>query len=173
MGWSSLTEVTRKGGRQFTVRYRLLNGCHACELAGYARYAFKFDESGRFAGTEYLGLETSPDIAEKGEAVFSDPSTPIMVAKGNIFTLVLRSNPATGYIRQLAEPINDQVLQFISKEYRGNNTGRAGAGGSEMWTFRGVAVGETEIVMKYARPWEKETASKSEAIFKIISGTGD
>lgn len=41
----------------------LLNGCHACEVAGHAWIAFEFDTSGRLLGTKLLNLtEAAPDI---------------------------------------------------------------------------------------------------------------
>jgi len=161
-------EKTANGGQRFTVRYRLLNGCHACELLGYVRYIFKFDRTGLFTGTEYLGIETSPGSVGKGEALFSNPSRPIMAGRGKIFTLRLRSNPTTGYIWQLAEPLNDKLIRFIGNEYWGNKTGLVGAGGSEIWTFRAIEAGKTEIVMKCVRPWEKGKDSGKDLTFKIL-----
>ena len=29
-----------------------------------------------------------------------------------------------------------------------------GAGGKEIWTFKGVSPGETTITLEYVRPWE-------------------
>jgi predicted secreted protein len=167
-GAPPLMEKAANGGQRFTVRYRLLNGCHACELLGYVRYIFKFDRTGLFTGTEYVGIETSPDSVGKGESLFSNPSHPIMAGRGKIFTLRLRSNPTTGYIWQLAEPLNDKLIRFIGNEYWGNKTGLVGAGGSEIWTFMALEVGKTEIVMKYVRPWEKEKDPGKGLTFKIL-----
>jgi len=50
------------GGQRFIFNYLLLNGCRACERAGYARIAFDFDKSGGFAGTKLIDL-----IEEKPE----------------------------------------------------------------------------------------------------------
>jgi hypothetical protein len=44
------------GGQRFLFRFVLLNGCHACEVAGYALVAFDFRAAGRFLGTKLLGL---------------------------------------------------------------------------------------------------------------------
>jgi len=45
------------GGERFVIRYRLLNGCHACERLASCRIGFDFDEAGRFLGSRFLGLE--------------------------------------------------------------------------------------------------------------------
>lgn len=160
-------ERTPDGGQRFIVRYRLLNGCHACELAGYTRYAFEFDKTGRFSGTKYLGLE-SPESRETGGEALSDPAAPVAVREGQTFTLTLRSNPTTGYIWQLAEPLNERIIRFMGNEYRSNKTGLIGAGGMESWTFKAVESGETRINLKCSRPWEKGTAPAKTAQFKII-----
>lgn len=46
-----------KGGQQFIVAYRLLNGCRACERVGSATFAFDFDSSGKFLGTTLLDVK--------------------------------------------------------------------------------------------------------------------
>ncbi|PKN60957.1 MAG: hypothetical protein CVU53_00430 [Deltaproteobacteria bacterium HGW-Deltaproteobacteria-11] len=162
-------ERTPDGGQRFIVRYRLLNGCHACELAGYAGYAFEFDKTGRFSGTKYLGIE-KPGSREFSEEAFSGPAASVTVREGQTFALTLRSNPTTGYIWQLTEPLNEGIVRFIGQEYRMDKTDRVGAGGREIWTFKAVGSGETRINLKYARPWEKDTAPAKTAQFRIVSG---
>jgi hypothetical protein len=44
------------GGMEFTVSYPLLNGCHACERVGMARFGWDFDASGKFLRTTYLPM---------------------------------------------------------------------------------------------------------------------
>lgn len=40
--------------------YTLLNGCHACEIAGTAKIAFDFDDDGRFLGATLIDLSPVP-----------------------------------------------------------------------------------------------------------------
>ena len=44
------------GGQRFVFSFKLLNGCHACVIAGYAHIDFDFDASGNFSGTKLLRL---------------------------------------------------------------------------------------------------------------------
>jgi hypothetical protein len=44
------------GGQRFVFSLVLLNGCHACEVGGYADIAFDFDQAGSFSGTKLLRL---------------------------------------------------------------------------------------------------------------------
>ena len=49
-------ESLPQGGQRFIFKFLMLNGCHACEIAGWARIAFDFDQSGRLAATNLIGL---------------------------------------------------------------------------------------------------------------------
>ena len=46
-------------GQRFIFEYRLLNGCHACERVGRARFAFDFDPNGKFLGSTLLDVRSS------------------------------------------------------------------------------------------------------------------
>jgi len=48
------------GGTQFVVSYPLLNGCHACERAGFAIFTWNFDSQGKFLGTTFMGMTPPP-----------------------------------------------------------------------------------------------------------------
>ena len=51
------------GGQRFVVRYRLQNGCHACQRLGSASFGFDFDPAGRFSGARFIGIETAKQVA--------------------------------------------------------------------------------------------------------------
>src|SRR5579883_2628429 len=44
------------GGERITVVDRLRDGCHACAILGEVRYAFAFDDAGRFIGTHLVSI---------------------------------------------------------------------------------------------------------------------
>lgn len=48
------------GGIQFVVGYPLLNGCHACERAGFAIFTWNFDAQGKFLRTAFAGMTPPP-----------------------------------------------------------------------------------------------------------------
>lgn len=50
------SKVRPNGGQRFVFSYNLLNGCHACEIAGSADIAFDFDAQGKFKGVSLLKL---------------------------------------------------------------------------------------------------------------------
>ena len=50
------------GGTQFIVTYPLLNGCHACQHVGLARFGWDFDASGKFLRTTFIPTPPPPKI---------------------------------------------------------------------------------------------------------------
>ena len=48
------------GSLSFTLGYPLINGCHACERAGFAEFNWNFGAEGKFQGTTFLGMTPPP-----------------------------------------------------------------------------------------------------------------
>jgi len=48
------------GSLSFTLGYPLLNGCHACERAGFAEFNWNFGAQGKFQGTSFMGMTPPP-----------------------------------------------------------------------------------------------------------------
>ena len=54
------SEELAGGITQLVFTYSLLNGCHACELAGIANVGFNFDKDGNYVGIQLLSLSPPP-----------------------------------------------------------------------------------------------------------------
>ncbi|HZT06721.1 MAG TPA: hypothetical protein VFC51_06795 [Chloroflexota bacterium] len=52
-------EPTDDGGQRFLLKYRLLDGCHACAILGWAHAAFKFGPDGTYEGVRLLSVEAT------------------------------------------------------------------------------------------------------------------
>ena len=81
----------------------------------------------------------------------------VTIDAGKILVLILESNPTTGFSWELSEPIDENLLALIETQYEPGviaGTGLTGAGGTEVWTFETLTVGETTITMEYSRPWD-------------------
>jgi hypothetical protein len=68
-------EPRPEGGQRFIFSFNLVDGCHACDVAGTAQVAFDFDASGRFLGSELLSLmpmEAPPPSGELGIISYVD-----------------------------------------------------------------------------------------------------
>ncbi|HUI84414.1 MAG TPA: hypothetical protein VL240_09330 [Candidatus Binatia bacterium] len=50
------------GGTEFIVTYPFINGCHACQHVGLARFGWEFDPGGKFLRTTYIPTPPPPKI---------------------------------------------------------------------------------------------------------------
>ena len=70
--------VKQCGGAEIIVSYPLINGCHACQRVGVARYGWDFDATGKFLRTTYIPTPPPPKILPKprGQQPPPAPGTP-------------------------------------------------------------------------------------------------
>ena len=80
----------------------------------------------------------------------------LTVVAGDSFTVTLCSNATTGYQWSESAQISDTtVVQQLSHEtVAPKDTGLVGAPGAEVWTFKALKKGTSNITMGYSRPWE-------------------
>ena len=112
----------------------------------------------------YAGVE------EETMAVFpmSDKSaTCIQVQAGQKFSLKFSTSPGTGYGWELAAPLDDKLLTILETKIEDSASGLPGASAYEFWLCRALTAGETEIALKYVRPWEKDAEPVKKHVFKV------
>jgi predicted secreted protein len=84
----------------------------------------------------------------------------VEVPVGALFTLLLGSNPTTGFqwsehaIIASNSSSSARILKQVSHEYIAPDSEMPGAAGKEAWTFETVNKGSAIISMEYSRPWE-------------------
>jgi inhibitor of cysteine peptidase len=113
------------------------------------------------AGSTFAADEASEDNP------YSDPAKPIEARTLSEFSIILESNPTTGFGWDISKPLDEKTVCFVSSEYVAAETGLAGSGGREIWTFRAIAPGKTAISFKYFRPWEKDVPPSKELVFNV------
>jgi len=81
------------------------------------------------------------------------------------FRIVLESNPTTGY--SWSAKFDPKYIQLVSSVYKPYPTdhGIVGSGGVQMFIFKAIKPGKTEIIMQYQRPWENNPIN--EKTYKI------
>jgi inhibitor of cysteine peptidase len=96
----------------------------------------------------------------------SDGGRELKVSVGSTLVVTLESNPTTGYKWGYEEGVSDTliihtgipdetVLRLIEQKFVEPVAGaHLGAGGEEVWTFKAVGKGKTELSMEYSEPWE-------------------
>lgn len=116
--------------------------------------------------------ETYVDTAVGSNAIFGETTDTIEVGKGDEFTVALNSNKTTGYEWQLAEPLDEEMLEFINSKYVKEEGVPldllVGTGGEEQWTFKARNLGKTTISFKYIRSWEKDIPPAKTKSFTVM-----
>jgi predicted secreted protein len=92
----------------------------------------------------------------------------IEVQAGQNFTIILKANATTGYQWQFAKPLDENLVQLISSKYLADKINLVGAGGKQIWLFKALKVGQTNISFKYVRSWEKNTLPQNEEFYLVI-----
>ena len=93
----------------------------------------------------------------KNITIVGDPSTDgeVEVAAGGSVTVMLESNPTTGFSWSEDAQISDPaVLEQVSHEYVAPDSEMVGATGQEVWKFKALKEGKATVYMEYSRPWE-------------------
>jgi len=85
-----------------------------------------------------------------------DIAREVEIAEGGTLTLMLGSNPTTGFSWPEAADIADPtVLQQTGSEIQpAQAQGMVGAPGAQAWTFKALKKGTTTLSLDYSRPWE-------------------
>ncbi len=83
-------------------------------------------------------------------------SKEINVTAGNSFTVTLCSNPTTGFQWSEAAQINDPTViqQTNHKSVPPESEGMVGAPGKQVWTFKALKKGTSNVSVEYSQPWE-------------------
>jgi len=91
----------------------------------------------------------------------------IQVEAGKPFAIGFHSSPGTGYSWEFAAEPDKTLLEFRGERIEEPENGMPGGRVTVFWTFQPLAAGETEIALKYARPWEKEAPAAKKHVFKV------
>lgn len=125
-------------------------------MAAYSQEAIKANPS----------IQGTTNMTEKTEE-YLNPGEPIKVKAGQRFTIMMRSNPTTGYGWQLSKALDNKIT-LVTNTYIPPDSKLCGAGGHEVWTFKAIGEGQTEISMKYVRSWEKDQPAKTNVYTVIV-----
>lgn len=109
----------------------------------------------------------APAIDPAGSTMpaLTDPSQLISVNAGDIFMIVVESDPSTGYHWEMINP-EDGHLEIVSRDYTASEPVMPGSGGVEVWTLKAVTSGETQLVLGNYPPGD-DTSHEQEKSFTI------
>jgi len=99
----------------------------------------------------------------------TDPQQPTEVAAGKEFTIVIESNPSTGYHWDIVGDLEQGKVELVKQEYTSTSqAGMAGGGGVDVWTFKAVGAGETEITLGHYPPSNDPVEPARTVTFTVI-----
>jgi inhibitor of cysteine peptidase len=98
---------------------------------------------------------------------FRDPGVPIKVPPGEEFSIVLGSNPSTGFLWKMTLPEEQREVKFLGSEHVTSKEAMPGMPGDDVYKFKAMTPGETKADFVYKRPWETKTAP-ARKIFTIL-----
>ncbi len=114
-----------------------------------------------------LGSALSCRPSGKVRLNINDAGRQIELRKGRTFDISLEANPTTGFRWEVAELDEQIVVQSAEPEFT-PQAERIGAGGTQVFHFRAVGVGQTRLTLVYRRPWEKGVAPQQSYSLDIL-----
>jgi len=103
----------------------------------------------------------------QGQTKVLNPDAVTTLQVGEKVTVVLYSNPTTGYDWYIGIS-NVEALRFVKKEYKSTNPGAMGAGSNVTYQFEGTGYGgPATITFLYYRVWEGEEKFIDKKVFKV------
>jgi inhibitor of cysteine peptidase len=97
-----------------------------------------------------------------------DNGKQINVKAGDTITLILESNPTTGYSWQVMAMDGNVLTELGESEYKSDGQNVPGTGGTETFRFKVVESGKTTLELGYMRPWESVQPLETFAIQVVI-----
>ena len=93
--------------------------------------------------------------------------------KGDTFTVLLVSNPSTGFLWEFAKPLYDETVMILrGDKYIRPDEQLSGAAGKRSLTFLAEGSGRTGVKLVYRRPWEKSQPPAKEFNVMVIVKDG-
>jgi inhibitor of cysteine peptidase len=120
-----------------------------------------------------LALSGCGDDAGEQTLSETDANTRFLVESGDVFTVVLESNPSTGYRWDLVEPLPREVLRLSGDSIiESDDEELVGASWLQQMEFEAVGDGSTFIQLWYIRPFDDPPEPADRAQFEVIVGSG-
>ncbi|MGC9366734.1 MAG: protease inhibitor I42 family protein [bacterium] len=107
--------------------------------------------------------------ASSGIMVLSDQNnnSEVTLSSGERIKIELTSNPSTGY-QWILSSVDEDVLQQIGESDFEQETGLLGAPQRQIFMFKTINSGSTNLILYYLRPWESEQSPQDTFQVKFI-----
>lgn len=112
--------------------------------------------------------EPEPTREPVVEISTTDPNQPVEVQAGETFEIVIESNPTTGYHWEIVGGLDENIIQFVSSDYKNEEPITIGSGGVDIWTFKAASAGQTLLTLGSFPPSLDATEPERTVLFNII-----
>jgi inhibitor of cysteine peptidase len=103
---------------------------------------------------------------ERSSAQYSETARDIQAKVGEGFTVRLEANETTGYTWRGNESFDRSYLELTGSSYHPDQPQRPGSGGEQVYHFKALKAGSTQIKLTYKRSWET-TPSDKPVVFTV------
>jgi len=112
--------------------------------------------------------DPGPTLGPIVEVNSTDPSQPIEVQAGETFDIFIDSNPTTGYHWEFVSELDENVVEFVSRDYIADKPMKPGSGGVDIFTFKAISAGQAQITLGSYSPDADASEPQQTVIFNII-----
>lgn len=91
------------------------------------------------------------NAAKSVNLTMKDDGRTVQVPTGDTLIVTLDSNASTGFHWMLTGKPDPRVVVLVGSKYVAPATNLVGAGGQEVWRFRAVGAGSTDLRLTYER----------------------
>jgi inhibitor of cysteine peptidase len=84
----------------------------------------------------------------------ADKEEDITIKRGEEFTIILESNPTSGF--KWLPKFDGSVFNLVSHDFQASTAKRIGSSGKDIFTFLAISSGSSKLKMLYKRSWEEQ-----------------
>lgn len=116
------------------------------------------EETPEVESEEKEEVKPTEPAPEEVKLTAADNGSEVELVKGQALTITLQSNPTTGYMWEVVEPPDEQVMRQVGEiEFEPESDEDViGAGGVQIIRFEIVNAGRTSLKLVYHRSWETD-----------------
>lgn len=95
----------------------------------------------------------------------ADKEENITIKRGQEFTIILESNPTSGF--KWLPKFDGSILNLVSHDFQPSTTKRIGSSGKDIFTFLAISFGSDKLKMLYKRSWEEQFVAEKVFVINV------
>jgi inhibitor of cysteine peptidase len=134
----------------------------------FIAYANDFDHAAVVKLAQSMTSDPSPSAAPLVTITDTNAGQTIRIAVGQSLDVRLAANPTTGYEWSTGALRAGPLMRTGRSTFAPSTSGLLGAGGTQVFAYRGTAPGTAHLSFEYARPWEHTAPAKHIAVTVVV-----